>query len=160
MHELEPPRILSFIPCSTWPTAPPVCVFTHSHGSGRLQRVLYAGQARVLLILYAGPQPSLISSLRFEIAGSQSIDWFWLPVTRSSMTGSVASDCTLRLPVTARLTPSVCAVPVWKELLPDEVRPLSNTWTLRSGPERPPATNARWTGPNVPSSLHGLPSCP
>ena len=51
--------------------------------------------------------------------------------------------------MTATLTPSVCAVPVWKELLPDDVTPLSNTWTLRSGPERPPATNDRWTGPNV-----------
>src|SRR5829696_2755424 len=93
----------------------------------------------------------------FETAGSQSIDWFWLPVTRSSMTGSLASDCTLRLPVTERVTPRMCAVPVWKELLPDEVRPLSNTWTLRSGPERPPAMNERWSGPNVPSSLQGLP---
>ena len=78
-----------------------------------------------MLILYAGPQPWLISSLRFGTAGSQSIDWFWLPVTRSSITGSVASDCTLRLPVTARLTPSVCAVPVSKELLPEVVTPLS-----------------------------------
>ena len=34
VHVLAPPRIRSFIPFSTWPTAPPVCVFTHSHGSG------------------------------------------------------------------------------------------------------------------------------
>ena len=59
--------------------------------------------------------------------------------------------------MTAMLTPSVGVVPVWKELLPDEVTPLSKTWTRFSGPERPgPATNPRWTGPKVPCALHGL----
>ena len=79
------------------------------------------------------------------------MDWFWLPVTRSSTTGSVASDCTPRLPVTARLRPSVGVVPVWNELLPDDVTPLSNTWTRRSAPERPSLpTKERCTTPNAP----------
>jgi hypothetical protein len=63
----------------------------------------------------------------------------------------------LSVPVVARLTPSVCVVPVWKELLPDEVTPLSKTWTRRSGPERGPARNDRCTGPKVPEALHLLP---
>jgi hypothetical protein len=65
VHVLAPPRIRSFIPCSTCPTAPPVCVFTHSHGSGRPQSALYAGQLKLGLILYVGPQPFSISSCRF-----------------------------------------------------------------------------------------------
>ena len=59
--------------------------------------------------------------------------------------------------MTAMLTPSVGVVPVWKELLPDDVTPLSKTWTRCSGPERPSLpTKARWTAPNVPCALHGL----
>src|SRR6476646_1077171 len=85
--QLPPCRMRSSIPCVTWPTDPPVCVFTQNHGCGVLQSDAYDGQAADRLIVYWGWQPWAISPRRLETAGSQSIDWFWLPTTRRAIGG-------------------------------------------------------------------------
>src|SRR5262245_47302297 len=155
VQELLPPLMRSRNPCSTCPTAPPVWMATQFHGCALLQSDgAVAGHVNPGLMAYCGAQPCLISSRRFGRFGSQSTDWFWLPVTRMSTTGSLTAWATARLPATASFTTRSCVLPCSNEFTSPE--PPSQTWTILVGPERAAdAEKVRCTVPKVP--LHLLP---
>ena len=64
-------------------------------------------------------QPVASSSDRFEMFGSQSSDWFWLPpMTRSATIGSLTLCALPRLAVIPSFTTSLCVFGVallWNE---------------------------------------------
>ena len=158
---LSEPMIRRFKPAGTWFTAPPVCTATQVHGCAVAHNVPgELGQAVVpALREYVGRQPVASSSLRFDTAGSQSSDWFWLPpATRISTIGSFTDEAFARLPLTPIVTTRLCVQLVCAALQrSSEFAPETPSFEIVAiliGPERAAeAENARCTVPNEPLHL-------
>src|SRR5437763_1643738 len=154
------PRMRWFIPAATWFVAVPVWIATHDQGCGVLHSCeAPPGQAVPVLTAYWGLQPAASSSLSCERFGSQSSDWFWLPLTTRIETGGSFTLCaSARLPCTPIRTTRLCVqlvLPpphIWNELA--QKAPFSQIWASLIGPERVSvALKDRCTTPNVPVHL-------
>src|SRR5947207_6146538 len=96
----------SLSPVAIWFVAVPLVTATQFHGCGLDHRADWLlGQAVPLFGVYCGPQPLATSSLRLEMAGSQSIvpGWFESPV-RSVTSGSLTDRAFSSVPWIASFT--------------------------------------------------------
>src|SRR4051794_40781808 len=150
---LSVPRMRWLSPAGTWFLAAPVWTATQRHGCALPQSVpALPGQAVPVFLAYSGEQPFASSSLRLDVAGSQSSDCVWLPETTRRLTiGSLSLEeiWSPKFDLTPIFTTRLWLPPCWSEL--GQGVPFSESCASLIGPERSSlAEKWRWTTPKLP----------